>query len=222
MQELTSLRHLVRSYITEGIANGTFCPGDKISEQKISDALGISRTPTREAMLQLNSEGLLDYFPRRGFFIRLMNEKEKNDIYEMLGLLDAYCAMTAVPKLTPKDLTRMREFTDKIDIAIKYLNLEEYGELQRAFHQVYRAKCGNDMILAQIANAESGIVPATYVGDTPENLAQIYSLINEEHREVIRLLAAGDAVGVHQYLIQTHWAPRFPQLTRLRTHSAGE
>ncbi|NMA93596.1 MAG: GntR family transcriptional regulator [Clostridiales bacterium] len=219
MQELLSLRNIVRRYLTDGIADGSFCPGDKISEQSICNALGVSRTPAREAMLQLNSEGLLDYFPRRGFYIRMVSEKEQADIYELLGLLDAYCAMTAVSSISATEITRMKEIADKIDIAIKYRNVEEYGKLQRDFHWVYRQKNTNELILSQISNAESGVVPAVFIGDSVEKLAEVYSIVNEEHREIISMFEKGDATALYYYLVNTHWGPRFPQLTKLRTRA---
>lgn len=217
--ELTSLRTHVRQYIVDGIADGNFCPGDKISEQEIANALGVSRTPAREALLQLNSEGLLDYLPRRGFSIKRMNEKEKQDNYELVAALDSFCARNTAPFLDDADFRLMHEIVDKIDIAIKYHNVNDYRILQLQFHDVYRQKNGNETILHMLDIAESGVVPQIYVGEDQEEMTEIYKLLNDEHRKILSLLEARDAIGVETFLLETHWSARFPQLTQVRTGS---
>ena len=211
--ELTSLRSHVRQYIVDGIADGSFCPGDKISEQEIADALNVSRTPAREALLQLNSEGLLDYFPRRGFSLKRMTEKEKQDNYELVAVLDSYCARIAAPVLTDAEFRTMHEIIDKIDVAIKYRNVDDYRDLQFRFHSVYRSKAGNEEILRLLDIAESGIVPQIYLGSDEDQMQNIYFMLNNEHRRILELLEARDADNAERYLRDTHWAPRFPELT---------
>lgn len=213
--ELTSLRGHVRQYIVDGIAGGIFSPGDKISEQEIADVLHVSRTPTREALLQLNSEGLLDYFPHRGFSIKRMSEKEKHDNYELIAVLDAFCARIAIPILTSEDFRAMHEIVDKIDVAVKYQNMEEYRTLQHSFHQVYRKKAGNDTILRFLAVAESGIVPQTYVGEDPDEMTEIYAMLNDEHRHILNLMEARDIVAAETFLLEIHWPDRFPKYTQI-------
>ena len=212
--QLNSLRTLVRKYITDGIASGSFGPGDRINEQTLADMLGVSRTPAREALLQLNSEGLLDYLPRKGFSIRELGEKEKWETYELVAVLDAYCARTAVDRLEDSDFLQMHELVDMMDIAIKYRNLERYRSLQMQFHMVYRKKCENEMVLHILDNAEVGIVPQTFVSsDDDEEIVKIYSMLNDEHRRILELLESRDAYGVSEFLLQTHWSARLPEYT---------
>lgn len=211
--ELTSLRAHVRQYIVDGISIGTFKPGDKISEQELADALGVSRTPIRETLLQLNSEGLLEYFPRRGFSIKCVSAQEKQDFYQLIAALDSYCARVATSILDENDFRSMHEMIDKIDISIKYRNTEEYRVLQMKLHDIYRKKVGNEAILKILSNVESGLVPQTFVGDDLDQMAEIYAMLNDEHRHILALMEARDALGVETYLLETHWAERFPQLT---------
>ena len=220
--EMTSLRTLVRKYIIDGIANGKFCPGDKISEQEIVNALGVSRTPTREALLQLNSEGLLDYLPRKGFSIKNMNEQEKHDIYELIAVLDAFCARATADKLEASDFRAMHEYIDKIDIAIKYQNMDDYRTLEMQFHNVYRQRTGNRKILHILEIAESGVVPNTFVGDDVEEMTRLYTMLNREHRHVLELLEARDGEAAEKYLLDTHWAIRFDEYTKFRARRKND
>ena len=214
--EMTSLRTHVRRYIIDGIASGQFCPGDKISEQEIATALGVSRTPTREALLQLNSEGLLDYQPRKGFSIKQMSEAEKREMYELVAMLDAYCARCTAESLTEQDFRQMHELIDRIDIAIKYQNMEEYRRLEMDFHNVYRCKTGNKTILHVLELVESGVIPTTFVGDDIDEMTKIYQMLNGEHRHILELLEKRDSIGVETYLLEIHWANRLPEFTQLK------
>ena len=214
--EMTSLRTLVRKYIIDGLADGSFCPGDKISELEIVNALGVSRTPTREALLQLNSEGLLDYVPRKGFSIKKMNEKEKQDVYQLIAVLDASCARFTADKLTQTDFRLMHELIDKIDIAIKYENLSEYRSLEMQFHNVYRQRNGNEIILHALEIAESGVVPNTFVGSDKEQIKKLYSMLNDEHRHILELLEKRDGLAAEKYLLDTHWSIRLMEYTEFQ------
>ncbi len=213
--ELTSLRDIVRKFILGEISSGALNAGDKISEQGIADAVGISRTPAREALLQLYSEGLLDYFPRRGFAIKTPTDREKNENYEMIALLDSYCAMSAIKNFTQEDIALMNQYIDKIDIAIKYKNIVEYSELQENFHYVYRNKCENILIIKTLENIENGIAPKTFISEDTDELMNLYSMLNDEHRKIVQLFKDGNGDKLFNYLLKTHWALRYIQHTKI-------
>lgn len=210
MKQYPSLRDTVRDYISNGIYDGRLQLGDRISEQSVADQMGVSRTPAREALMQLHSEGILEYTPRKGFSLRMVDEKEKNDMYEATALLDAFAAASAQPHMTDDDITTLNEYIEKIDVAIKYRNLADYSALQHQFHEVYRRRCNNDIILRFLKTLESGLVPQTYVDNDEDRLFSLYTLINDEHRHIVELFAAGDRDELFRYLMQTHWAPSRP------------
>lgn len=206
MNEYKSLRDHVRSYISEGIYDGTFQPGDRISEQSVADRLGVSRTPAREALMQLRSEGLLEYTPRKGFSIKMVGAKEQQDIYATVALMDAYAASMAVPSITSQDILRMKECIDKIDVAIKYRNRADYRVQQHAFHDIYRQRCGNGVVLRVLEMMETGLVSEIYEGEDTDSLFSLYTDVNDEHRHIVQLLEERDSEGLFRFLLDTHWA----------------
>ncbi|MDL2294118.1 GntR family transcriptional regulator [Ruminococcaceae bacterium OttesenSCG-928-D13] len=206
MKKYDSLRDYVRRYISDGVNDGSFSPGDRISEQSVADRLGVSRTPAREALMQLHTEGLLEYTPRKGFAIKKVSEKEKGDIYEAVAALDAYTAVCALGQLAPQVMAALQECIEKIDVAIKYRNIQDYCTLQQSFHHIYRKACGNDVILQFLDTLESGLVPQVFTGEDQDSLFALYAELNNEHRHIVSLFEQRDPGDLFRYLTETHWA----------------
>lgn len=214
MKKYDSLRDYVRNYISSGINDGTFTLGDRISEQSVADRLGVSRTPAREALMQLHTEGLLEYTPRKGFSIKKISEKERSDIHQTIAALDAYAALCAMPKLTEEHLAALRECIEKIDIAIKYRNSTDYRLLQHQFHHLYRSICNNDTILQYLESLEYGLVPQVFLGEDEDKLFQLYAALNDEHRRVVELFEARDSEALYRFLSEVHWSPEREEFSR--------
>lgn len=82
------LKDQIHKYVTRHVQDGVFKPGSKLNEETISAALNVSRTPVREVLTQLASEGYLEKLPRVGFFVREWSTEEKRETYEVIGALD--------------------------------------------------------------------------------------------------------------------------------------
>lgn len=206
MKKYKSLRAYVRCFISESIYSGELKPGDRINEQNLASRLSVSRTPAREALMQLESEGLLTYTPRRGFTIKNITPQEMRDNYAVMAIMDAQAARLALPFLDETDLVALNECVEKIDVAIKYKNRDDYRLLQHQFHDRYRQKCDNMVILRILESLESGLTPEVFVSDDTERLFELYKIINNEHRAIIRLIQAGDVEELFSYLHDRHWA----------------
>ena len=126
MEKYKSLKDHVYDYIAEQILEGNLEPEDKINEAAICEELNISRTPVREALIQLASEGVLHNRARKGFVVRALSEREVKELYVVIGLLDGYAAKSACRQLTEKDLANMSFYVESMDVAIKAANFEMY------------------------------------------------------------------------------------------------
>lgn len=198
--------------IAEKIQYEYWLPDQILSEAMICKELNVSRTPVREALIALVSDGVLTYIPHKGYKIQASDDKKKRDTYLVLGALDALAATSALPNMTQNDLRGMREIVDKIDIAIKYHNYPDYYFLQDAFHTAYIDKCDNDVLIESIRNLKSGAVKQTYASQDKERLFEVFALVNEEHKHIISLFESGDPAALEYYLRNTHWATRFPDM----------
>lgn len=207
MNRFKSLKDHVYDYIADQILDGTLQPGDKINETSICNALSISRTPVREALIQLASEGILDNLPRKGFVVKSMSEQEAKELYTIIGTLDGLCAKLACPLLTERDLRAMQFYIDSMRLAIDSLNYEMYLSQQKVFHQVYIDKCGNDTLIAYIGKVKNKLLHQSYLKSTDAETQTVLLETNDEHQQLLDLLKSGDGEGAARFLAEVHWAP---------------
>lgn len=154
----TNLRAEVVEQIREAIVNGQLKPGDHIVEKMITDQLGVSRTPVREALIILESEGLIVSSPHRGSFVRTFTPADVTEIFTMRTALENLAAELIIDKLTDADLTyfagliqQQREAIDRHDFKkVRSIDMSFHrGLIDRAEHPLLKKNW--EAIVAQIA-----------------------------------------------------------------------
>ena len=205
MPNFKSLKDFVYDYISEQISKGDLEPNEKIYENNICKELNISRTPVREAMIQLATEGYIESIPRRGFVVRKLDEKEAEDIYEILGILDGFVARQVCGELTEKDFSDMDFYIGSMDLATKAENYDMYYKQQEQFHDTYISKSSNESLKQMIYQVKKKFLKRSY--GIPKGVSTEKTLLdtNAEHREMLELFKKGDAIGIETYLREVHW-----------------
>ncbi|MDR1019863.1 MAG: GntR family transcriptional regulator [Synergistaceae bacterium] len=206
------MREHVRNLLAQEIQAGKLLPKDKISELKVCEALGISRTPAREALLQLASEGVLEYTPRKGFRVKEFSPGEKMEVYAAIEVLDALAGKLAVEHADDRMIRSMNKYVDMIDIAIKYRNYPDYCALQKKFHDIYRDQCGNSVVRKLLSGLLEGFVPHTYSAGDEDKLFEVFKELNDDHRHIVSLFKKKDAEGLFNFLMKTHWSTRHSEM----------
>lgn len=209
MERFKTLKDHVYDYIAEQIRDGGLLPEQRVNEQVICEKLNISRTPVREALIQLAAEGVLDNKARKGFVIRSMTPSDIREIYAVIGVLDGFAAKLACSKLTKQDFADMAFYIDTMDLAISSGNYEMYYKQQIVFHQLYIDKCGNNALIDAIAKAKNKLLKKTYDEDDAQTTKNVFFETNKEHRQILELFKDGDCEGLFKYLSETHWAPSY-------------
>lgn len=207
MERFKTLKDHVYDFIAEEIREGKLLPGQRISENDICNELEISRTPVREALIQLAAEGIIENTSRKGFTIKTITAKEITELYTVIGALDATAAKLACNNLTKQDYADMSFYIESIDLAIKSENFEMYHKQQIAFHQIYIQKCGNKTLIDFIETAKNKLISKIYTDTAEGNAVEVLLAINEEHREILKFLKAKDEEGVFKYIAERHWVP---------------
>lgn len=133
----------VYDILKQDIMNGVYLPGDKISEQTVADSLDLSRSPVREAIRQLANEGLIDYFPNRGAFVKVYMEKNIRDSFAVRLLLEQYAVENIVPELREQYMDEMSALLERIKLADR----TENAELDTQVHELIIKLSGNDTLL---------------------------------------------------------------------------
>ncbi|MGN0703575.1 MAG: GntR family transcriptional regulator, partial [Lentihominibacter sp.] len=166
MPKFKTLKDHVYDYIAEQIMEGRLKPSEKISEAAICEELSISRTPVREALIQLAGEEILENVPRKGFIIRHVDLKEAQELYEVIGQLDGLAAYNACNNLTEQDFKDMDFYIESMDLAINSENFSMYYRQQLEFHQVYISKCSNETLINEIERLRNKFIKKSYTTDS--------------------------------------------------------
>ena len=122
----------VAELLRQRIFSRELTPGSWIDELKIAEEYGISRTPLREALKVLATEGLVTMKVRRGAYVTEVNEKDLTDVYHLLGLLESDAASVVATTATDAQLKELQTLHDSLEKAVK--NRERFFEINEAFH----------------------------------------------------------------------------------------
>ncbi|WP_326565621.1 GntR family transcriptional regulator [Amycolatopsis rhabdoformis] len=171
------------------VRDGQLQPGQRLNEVELARALGISRGPLREAIQRLASEGLLAVVPHRGAYVRTFDAGELRDLYELRTALETHAVRLAARRADTEDLRDLEELlraTEEVlesDVDTAYPN--EFD-----FHHRVVALSGNQSMLRAFADANNQIQLArSRSGRQPRRARDAF----QEHREVVRAIAEGDA-----------------------------
>lgn len=128
------LRQGVRGALRAAILNGRLKPGDRIIEADIAAQMGVSRAPVREAVRQLEQEGLVEFFPHRGATVVGVPEEEIDAIYGLRALIEEQAIRRACHLATDEDLVALGGLFKKIETAVNSENVDAVAEADLQFH----------------------------------------------------------------------------------------
>ena len=122
----------VAELLRQRIFNRELAPGSWIDELRLAEEYGISRTPLREALKVLATEGLVTMKVRRGAYVTEVNEKDLTDVYHLLSLLEADAAGVVATQATDAQVKALQDLHNQLEKAVR--NRERFFEINEAFH----------------------------------------------------------------------------------------
>ncbi|MBP0621478.1 GntR family transcriptional regulator [Cupriavidus consociatus] len=149
-EEKKSLSDTIRAAIEQEILSGKLPSGTQLEEQQLLARFGVSRTPVREALIQLESAGLVDLVPRQGAIVSSITLREYVAMNEILVQLEALAARLAARRITPAQRSAMQEALAACRAAAGQADSQRYRETNDAFHDVIYEACCNDILSRQI------------------------------------------------------------------------
>ena len=197
---LNSLHDEVAAKLRERIFDGVLAPGSFIDELGLCGEWAISRTPLREALKVLAAEGLVRHEPRRGCFVNQITERDLDEIFPVIALLEGRCAFEAASKATDADLVALEQMHDRLNRCAKARRINDYYQANFAIHEAIITLANNPW-LAQVIGDLRKIVKLARLQQlhAPGRLAQSLS----EHMAVFAALKARDAEGA-EAAMRTH------------------
>jgi DNA-binding GntR family transcriptional regulator len=209
-----SLKEIVYDYILTALKDGRLRPGDRILQSEICDALGVSRTPVREALLQLEPLGLVSFMPRKRIVVNGLTEDDVKDLFETIAPLEATAARLATPHLTEKDFARFQKSLATMERLIAGRQLQALNREMEAFHGIHLARCPNKLMVSTIRLLKRRFYdPPHRLAFVPEWEKQMFA----EHRRLVELFRNGDVEGVVQFM-RIHWSWEHNQQYALRSY----
>ena len=176
--------------IREAIIDGRLTPGQRLKEEELARELGMSRTPVREALLVLQSEGLVESIPRRGATVRSYAVDDLDDMYQLRSVLEGYAARRAARRISADDVVRLEESCARFDRLRAEDDLRDLVKENLFFHNVVLDAAGSDRLGPLVRKViEIPLVYKSFYWYSPEQ-----KLISEHyHKQLTRALGAGDA-----------------------------
>lgn len=175
----------LRSLITDGELG----PGDKIPERELCERFGVSRTPLREALKILAREGLVTLTPNRGASVSSLTVDELEDVFPVMGALEALSGEIACERISDAEIRRLRELHDRMVGHWRNGELSPYFRLNQQIHEAILEATRSPTLQGHYRSLKGRILSARYVANlTPERWAQAVA----EHEEILDSLAARD------------------------------
>lgn len=194
----------VYEYISQKIQIGEYKPNQRIKEAEICSAIGVSRTPAREALTRLAGENLLEKIPNKGFVVKEFQEKEKLDTYAVIGALDSLAGSLSIEYLSEEEISKMEELSEMMEISIKYKNYENYLSISDEFHNIYRNKCNNQVLLTSINSLVYNFMPKSYNSEDKDELFKMLEFSNKQHFKLVEAFKEKN-INLVESLLKEHW-----------------
>jgi len=199
-----SLREQVYEYLRDEMNHGELQPNAFLDLNAIAERLGVSRTPLREALLQLETQGFVTVLPRRGFRLNPLSLDDIRHYYEIIGALEAATLRDHGAALQPGDVRRMRALNAEMAGAVAADDFDRYYELNLAFHEVYLGLSDNKALLAHVRSLKQRLY------DWPRRAGFVKTWeehsIAAEHARFLDLLERGAIREAAEYLQDVHWS----------------
>lgn len=147
---MTKGRHVeLVNDLEKKIITGKLLPGSRIDEISIAKEYNVSRTPVREALMQLNASGLIDLRPGKSATVASIDLKAMLQMFEVMSELEGMCGRLAARRANDDELKALQEIHKKSKKAVQKHDLEGYYELNVQLHETIYAACRNDFLIQQ-------------------------------------------------------------------------
>lgn len=195
-----SLSKMASDQIKDAILNGTLQPGDKLVETSLTESMGVSRTPLREAFRELAAEGYITVVPYKGAHVSRLSEDEVLDIYAITSVLEGLAARLAAPNLRQGRASEaLRRFFQQLKRRHERGEVDAYWAANRDFHRHITGTCGNSRLQALIGNLRQQIMKTRVVTlHAPDRLDGSMA----EHEEILRAILEGDGRAAERLVIR--------------------
>ena len=215
MSTQISLREQVYDFLRQQMQSGMLAPGASINLNEISKRLAISKTPLRDALIQLETEGFVTILPRRGVIVNKLPLHEIKSYYEILGALESSVILSVFDKIKPKHVMLMERINAEYEEALNCEEYERYYKLNLTFHDIFLDLSDNGIIKKILTPIKRRLY------DFPRrDYIKEWELINvDEHYRLITCIKKSNRQGAASIIKDEHWNFEYHQKYLRRFYS---
>ena len=197
-----SLREQVYQYLREQMHSARFLPGSTINIGEIAKRLGISKTPLRDALIQLEVEGFVSILPRRGVLVNELSLQDVKNAYAIAGALEASVIMDCFHLISPAHIAEMQALNERMLADIESGDFSHYYESNLAFHNVYLELSDNEALQRLLLPLKQRLY------DFPrKSYIREWELRNcKEHEQFIEMIKTGQRMEAANLMKDVHWS----------------
>lgn len=193
-----SLANQVHDTIERNILNEVYKPGEVISESRLSEELGVSRTPIREAVARLESDKLIDPTPA-GIVILGITERDVKDMFRVKVHLEPLMGKMAAKNISEEALEKLKEIVDQQEFYASKGNIESIRNLDTEFHDIIYSECGSPVFQSILLPIHHKLLK--YRKDSLEHSDRSYHSVGE-HAAIYAALKSRDGARVEALTIE--------------------
>jgi DNA-binding GntR family transcriptional regulator len=176
----------VTKRLRQAILDGTLKEGDRLIQEEWAERLEVSRMPIREALAQLQMEGLVELVPHKGAVVTPITKDHIQEIYHLRSMLEGLAVEKSLPYLTEEDKQQLHDILAKMEtLVLTDETNDEYIQLNASFHQTLRSGCPWPRVQKMVETL--GISPIA-----PNLLIDYYPETQREHRLIYEAALRGD------------------------------
>lgn len=187
-QKHAPLFTVVRDRIREDILNGVYRPGDRLIEGKLSEDLGVSRIPIREALRELSAEGIVTIEPRRGASVAVLSDDQAKNLAEVRAALEGLNARLAAMRRDETTIETLKDILQRGQEALAREDVAELKQLNTLFHE-HLGTMAQNHVLTELTNSFRDRTTLLFA---PSNIQRVRSNW-EEHAQILNAVIAGNA-----------------------------
>lgn len=180
----------VRAELESQIVSGILPPGVTLDEAQLGQMFDVSRTPVREALLQLSAEGFVRIVPRAGIYVVQLSAGELAEMFETLAYAEGLCARLASQRITAAQIRKLSMLQKKGRQALEDQYLDAFAQYNLEFHDYIHGCCGNRYLRSQILHIRKRTNP--YRRQQDELSAEWAAQAWQEHQRLFEALSERD------------------------------
>lgn len=197
LKQHRTLASAVADRLREQILSSAYPAGTQLRQDALAASFGVSRIPVREALFQLEAEGLLQIVPHKGAVVTELSPEEVNDIFDLRVMLETRLFRDSVTRLTAEDLTALDAVQARFDTAIRERDLVQWGVLNQQLHTALYARAQlpqTSAVVATLLQKSDRYTRVQLSSDPARHRAA------SEHSELIALARQGQVESACAYL----------------------